>query len=146
MDSCRSGAVGEMMTACELLKRSWVVSFPQTSAPFDLVATDAKGRSVLIQIKASDTPRNESPNRTPRYCWNTSRRKGEYAQTDFDFWILLAMSHLCWVLSRTMLSYRRYQVGCHPTQGACLKNGATALNCLKKCDQTCDAFSNLLIS
>lgn len=96
MDSCRSGAVGEMMTACELLKRSWVVSFPQTSAPFDLVATDAKGRSVLIQIKASDTPRNESPNRTPRYCWNTSRRKGEYAQTDFDFWILLAMSHLCW--------------------------------------------------
>lgn len=96
MDSLSSGAVGEMMTACELLKRGWVVSFPQTPARFDLVATDAKGRSVLIQIKASDTIRQETANSTPRYCWNTGRRKGEYAKTDFHYWILLAISHVCW--------------------------------------------------
>ena len=57
MDSCRSGAVGEMMTACELIKRGWVVSFPQASAPFDLVATDASVDSssgASIKVFAGD--------------------------------------------------------------------------------------------
>jgi len=97
MDNLKSGAVGELQTACELMRHDWHVSRPETPAPFDLVATNRNGHSVLVQVKSSEMPVRESDNRSPRYRFHTSRNNGvTYKKNDFHFWILFAMTHSVW--------------------------------------------------
>jgi len=45
--------VGEFLVAAELARRGWLAAVLSGNTPdFDLVATDVKGRSVLVQVKA----------------------------------------------------------------------------------------------
>ena len=45
--------VGEFLVAAELARRGWLAAVLSGNTPdFDLVATDVKGRSALVQVKA----------------------------------------------------------------------------------------------
>ena len=45
--------VGEFLVAAELARRGWLAAVLSGNTPdFDLVATDVKGRSVPVQVKA----------------------------------------------------------------------------------------------
>lgn len=54
--SNRRGAVGEMLVAAEMTARGFVVSFPQETVPYDLVA-DWQGSLSRVQVKAATEAR-----------------------------------------------------------------------------------------
>ena len=87
-----TGAVGELLSASELVRRGWVVSFPFAPCPFDIIAT--KGQySVRLQVKAGE-PYIEKGRNFTRYRFNTQRtHAGAYGECDFDFWIFVALEH-----------------------------------------------------
>lgn len=135
-----TGHVGELLSAAELMRRGWIVSFPFAPCPFDALATKG-GHSVRLQVKSGE-PYIEKGRSSTRYRFKTHRNNsGPYADNDFDFWIFVALEHHVFFVIPFAEILPIFPQWRPAKRGDPMDAWRNRFELLEKCDEKCDAIA-----
>ena len=80
-----NGKIGELLTAVELLRHGFAVSWPDIDSGYDIIADDCQGSLHRIQVKTAQ--KNQTGNFYVHFCkGRLSKRK--YSKEDADFFVV----------------------------------------------------------
>ncbi len=115
-----AGATAELLTAVELLKHGFAVSWPfGDSEGYDLIG-DSRSRLTRLQVKSSSV---KTKHGTYRVLFARGGKKLPYSKNDADYFVVVLMysngpAFYVIPIEEVKLSARFWEPGAHPLQAA----------------------------